>query len=323
MKVILFVMDDQRVNLDHLYEVVRDSCASCEVVRLCKHEQQHLAQVFRRVDIGSYQRVVIFSRLKRLRGQLALLRAIPGLVFLEHDACQNYMPSSKYYRQYSRFYRQLPWARVLASSLGVQRRLAAEGVDSRFVSKGYDEQFFVNQQQPRDIECAFLGSLKGHTYAERRSMLSAIAAVVPLRIGRTETREEYLQLLNRTRIFVSADVGMGEYMIKNFEAMACGCALVACSQGDEEDAALGFVDGENVLLYRSADEALEKIAQLRSDTQLAERIARAGQRFAEQRFGFARIGADLAAAIQAPMREWPGLTRWQRVHLRLRYGGGW
>ena len=46
MKVILFVMDDQRVNLDHLYEVVRDSCASCEVVRLCKHEQQHLAQVF-------------------------------------------------------------------------------------------------------------------------------------------------------------------------------------------------------------------------------------------------------------------------------------
>ena len=193
MKVILFVMDDQRVNLDHLYEVVRDSCASCEVVRLCKHEQQHLAQVFRRVDIGSYQRVVIFSRLKRLRGQLALLRAIPGLVFLEHDACQNYMPSSKYYRQYSRFYRQLPWARVLASSLGVQRRLAAEGVDSRFVSKGYDEQFFVNQQQPRDIECAFLGSLKGHTYAERRSMLSAIAAVVPLRIGRTETREEYLQ----------------------------------------------------------------------------------------------------------------------------------
>ena len=105
--------------------------------------------------------------------------------------------------------------------------------------------------------------------------------------------------------------------------MACGCALVACSQGDEEDAALGFVDGENVLLYRSADEALEKIARLRSDTQLAERIARAGQRFAEQRFGFARIGTDLAAAIQAPMREWPGLTRWQRVHLRLRYGGGW
>lgn len=320
MKVILFVMDDQRVNLDRLYEVVRDSCASCEVVRLHKHEQQHLAQVFRRMDIGSYQRVVIFSRLKRLRGQLALLRAIPGLVFLEHDACQNYMPSSKYFRQYSRFYRQLPWVRVLASSLNVQRRLSVEGVDSLFVSKGYDEQFFVNRQGERDIESAFLGSVKGHTYAERRAMLAAIAALTPLHIGRTETREEYRQLLNRTRIFVSADVGMGEYMIKNFEAMACGCALVACSQGAEEDAALGFVDGENAMLYRTAEEALEKIARLQADLLLLERIARAGQQLAEQHYGFARVGRDLAAAIQAPMRPWPGLRRWQKLYLRLRYG---
>ena len=318
MKVILFVMDDQRVNLDHLYDVVRDSCESCEIVRLHKQEQRGLAKVFRRVDIDNYQRVVIFSRLKYLRGQLALLRSIPGLVFLEHDVCQNYMASSKYFRQYSRFYHRLPWVRVLASSLNVQRRLSAEGVDSRFVSKGYDEQFFVNQHMPRDIESAFLGSLKGHTYAKRRAMLTAIAASTPLHIGRTDTREEYLQQLNRTRIFVSADVGMGEYMIKNFEAMACGCALVACSQGSDEDAVLGFVDGENVMLYRSAEEALEKIARLRADPLLAERIARAGQEFAEQRYAFSRIGRDLAAVIQAPMRPWPGLRVWQKLYLHLR-----
>ncbi len=315
MKVILFVMDDQRVNLDHLYEVVRDSCASCEVVRLCKHEQQHLAQVFRRVDIGSYQRVVIFSRLKRLRGQLALLRAIPGLVFLEHDACQNYMPSSKYYRQYSRFYRQLPWARVLASSLGVQRRLAAEGVDSRFVSKGYDEQFFVNQQQPRDIECAFLGSLKGHTYAERRSMLSAIAAVVPLRIGRTETREEYLQLLNRTRIFVSADVGMGEYMIKNFEAMACGCVLLAYDHGEQENAALGFVDMHNLVLYRNVAELREKLHMLRQDPSRTAAIAEAGRQLAEQYYGFAAIGHQIVEAMRPPLRR-ASQPSWLQLQLR-------
>jgi len=226
----LFVMEDQRVKLDDLYEVVRDSCERCEIVRLHKREQRCLAEVFRRVDIDNYQRVVIFSRLKYLRGQLALLRSIPGLVFLEHDACQNYMASSKYFRQYSRFYHRLPWVRVLASSLNVQRRLSAEGVDSRFVSKGYDEQFFVNLHMPRDIESAFLGSLKGHTYAERRAMLTAIAASTPLHLGRTDTREEYLQQLHRTRIFVSADVGMGEYMIKNFEAMACGCVLLARSK---------------------------------------------------------------------------------------------
>ena len=320
MKVLLLVMDEQRVILDSLYDVIKAHCGSCDVVRLSSARQSRLAEVFREYDYRGYDRVVLFSRLKRQRDQRAILRCVPGLIFLEHDACQNYMASSKYEGEYSAFYKTLPWVRVLSSGFTVAQRLQAEGIDAVFVSKGYDERLLANTHSPRDIEAAFLGSLKSGTYRERKAMLEDIAARSEVLIARTNSGAQYADMLNRVRIFVSADVGMGEYMIKNFEAMACGCALLAWSQGPEEDAALGFEDGGNVMLYRSLDEAVEKLEKLKADPALTERIAQAGQALAEQRYGFSRIGRDLAAAIEQPMRLWPGLSFWQRAWVRLRYG---
>lgn len=320
LKVLLLVMDEQRVILDALYDAIKVHCESCDVVRLTGPQQSRLGKVFFDYNYRGYDRVVIFSRLKRQRDQLGVLRCIPGLVILEHDACQNYMPSSKYQGAYVAFYKLLPWLRVLSSGFGVAQRMRHDGVDAVFISKGYDEGLLRNICGVRDIDAAFLGSLKSGAYRERKQMLEAIAARTELMIARTNSGQDYATMLNRIRIFVSADVGMGEYMIKNFEAMACGCVLLAWSQGREEDAALGFEDGVNVMLYQSADEAVKKIARLKADPALLERIAQAGQALVEQRYTFARVGRDLVSAIQAPMRPWPGLSFWQRVWVRLRYG---
>jgi glycosyltransferase involved in cell wall biosynthesis len=230
------------------------------------------------------------------------------------------MSTSKYQGAYAAFYKSLPWARVLSSGQVVARRLREEGVDAVFVSKGYDERLICNMERTRDIEVAFIGSTKGDAYAARAETLRAIGAATDLLVTRTESGREYVELLNRIRIFISADVGMGEYMIKNFEAMACGCVLLTWSQGEEEDSALGFEDGQNVMLYRSAEEAVEKISMLKANPELAERIARAGQVFVEQHYTFARVGRDLARAIEQPMRPWPGVSAWQRMWVRLRYG---
>lgn len=316
----MLVMDEQRINLDHLYDSIRCALDHCDVVRLSKSQQNNLGRVLRQHNGSAYDRIVIFSRLKRLRRQVDVLRCVPGLVFLEHDACQNYMAGSKYHCLYSRFYLKLPWARVLSSGVGVARRLRGEGVDALFVSKGYDERVVSDRGTERDITAAFVGSINGHSYVERRRMLESIAARSELLITRTDSGQRYVELLNRIRVFVSADVGMGEYMVKNFEAMACGCALLAWSQGEDEDAAMGFEDGRNVLLYRSVEEAVEKLERLRADPALVERIARAGQGFALQHYTFARVGRDLARAIVEPMRPRPELTFWQRAWVRIRYG---
>jgi glycosyltransferase involved in cell wall biosynthesis len=319
MKVLLLVMDEQRVLLDRLYAIVREHCADCAIHRLTKAQQMNLGTYLAGIGHEQFDRIVIFSRVKRLAPQLAVLSCIPGLVFLEHDAYQNYMPGSKYRHQYSRLYSRLPACRALLSGALVAKQMQAEGIDAVFVSKGYDEQMLRNLGGQRDIPAGFLGSLKSKEYAQRKAILESLASQTGMLVTRTESGAEYLQMLNRIKVFVSADIGMGEFMFKNFEAQACGCVLLAWSQG-EEDRLLGFEDMHNVVFYRSEAEALEKLALLRDDPALAERIAANGQAFAEQHYSFARVGRDLAAAIQAPMRPWQAPGWLTRQWVKLRHG---
>ncbi|WP_210642556.1 glycosyltransferase [Pseudomonas sp. Tri1] len=319
MKVMLLVMDEQRVILDRLYDVVRESCDDCTIYRLSKQQQMNLGRFLASIKWVDFDRVVIFSRVKRLVPQLSVLKCIPGLIFLEHDAYQNYMRESKYKGVYSRLYRRLPSCRVLVSGAVVARRMQAENIDAVFVSKGYDEQMLRNTGSVRDIPVGFLGSLKSTEYAQRKALLESLVRRTGMLVTRTQSGNEYLETLNRIKIFVSADLGMGEFMIKNFEAMACGCVLLAWSQG-EEDRLLGFEDMINVVFYRSEDEALQKLELLQQDPELAARIAHNGQAFAESRYSFARVGRALADEIQRDMRPWQAPSAFTRWWVKLRYG---
>ncbi|WP_460104840.1 glycosyltransferase [Pseudomonas sp. S2_D10] len=319
MKIMLLVMDEQRVILDRLYAVVRENCDDCTIYRLSKPQQMKLGKFLASVNYEDFDRVVIFSRVKRLAPQLSVLKCIPGLIFLEHDAYQNYMPESKYQGVYSRLYRRLPNCRALVSGAVVARRMQAENIDAVFVSKGYDEQMLRNTDSVRDIPIGFLGSLKSTEYAQRKALLESLVQRTGMLVTRTQSGREYLETLNRIKIFVSADLGMGEFMIKNFEAMACGCVLLAWSQG-EEDRLLGFEDMENTVFYRSEDEAVQKLELLQRDPELAARIARNGQAFAESRYSFARVGRALAEEIQREMRPWQAPSVFTRGWVKLRYG---
>ena len=318
MKVMLLVMDEQRVILDRLYEIVQRHCDECIVYRLSKQQQMNLGPFLASVEYQNFDRVVIFSRVKRLTRQLRVLKCIRGLVFLEHDAYQNYMPASKYRHVYSRLYSRLPSCRALVSGAVLARQMQAENIDAVFVSKGYDEQMLRNTGIERDIPIGFLGSLKSTEYSQRKALLESLSKRTGMLVTRTKSGAEYLETLNRIKIFVSADIGMNEFMIKNFEAMACGCVLLAWSQG-EEDELLGFEDMHNTVFYRGEDEAVEKIKLLQSDPLLAQRIARNGQEFAQSRYSFARVGQTLATEIQREMREWTPPSAFTRLWVNLRY----
>ncbi|AUY35429.1 glycosyltransferase [Pseudomonas soli] len=316
MKVLFLVQKEQRAILDRLYEGIAADC-ECDIRWLTGDEQADLRGYFHRhVQIDQYDRILFFLRFKKEIRQARFIRTIPNLVILEHDAYQNYIPC-KYTGKFSEYYRQLPWARVITSGAVVTRRLRDEGFDAVFVPKGYDQALLRNENRERDIELAFVGSLRSVAYSGRKQMLESIAAVENLLITRTKSGEEYSQTLSRIRFFVSADVGMGEYMIKNFEAMACGCVLFAYDQGEEENQALGFVDMHNIVLYRDLEQLREKLAQLRADLALAERISRNGQQLAEQRYTFHALGQAITEAMRAPLRPAakPGLLT--RVLLAL------
>ena len=302
MRVLLLVQKQQRIILERFYDSIARHCGDCDVAHLSDEQQANLKAYFATVDTERYDRIIFFLRFKKEIRQRRFIRTLPNLVILEHDAYQNYI-IDKYQGKFSEHYRALPWARVICSGYLLAQRLRAEGFDAVFVAKGYDQQLLQNRGLQRDIELGFLGSIESKTYDSRRQLLEQLAQREQLLVKRTQSGEEYAAMLNRIRFFISADVGLGEYMIKNFEAMACGCVVVAWNQGEAENKGLGLHDMENIVLYQDIDELQTKLQQLRENSALAERIAAAGQALAETRYSWEKLGADVAAALQPPLRR--------------------
>lgn len=312
MKVLFLVQGEQRAILDRLYDGVAAAC-DCDLRWLSDDEQADLRRYFaEKVDLKRYQRIIFFLRFKKEIRQVGFIRSLPNLVILEHDACQNYLPG-KYRGKFSAHYAALPGVRALVSGAALAERLRGEGVDAVFVPKGYDQALLHNAGGARDIELAFVGSTGSAAYSGRRAMLEAIGREQPLQVLKTASGDEYCATLNRIRYFVSADVGLGEYMIKNFEALACGCVLFAWRQGNGEEEALGLRDMENVVLYGSPAELGEKLATLRADPALAERIAAAGEALARQRYSFAALGRRIVEALEKPLNPQPPLSFYERL----------
>ncbi|WP_339545991.1 glycosyltransferase family protein [Pseudomonas sp. RA_35y_Pfl2_P32] len=316
MKVLFLVQKEQRAILDRLYEGVADHC-ECDLRWLSSDEQRNLRRYFRReVDVTRYDRIVFFLRFKQEIRQASFIRTIPNLVILEHDAYQNYIPC-KYTGKFSAHYRRLPWARVISSGFVVAERLRQEGFDAVFVPKGYDQSLLQDQGRERDIELAFVGSTNSVAYSGRKALLDELASVEPLVVTRTKSGDEYRDTLNRIRFFVSADVGMGEFMIKNFEAMACGCVLLAFDQGEAESRALGLQDMHNIVFYRDIAQLQEKLALLRADPGLAASIARNGRDLAVSQFSFARVGQRIVEELEPALRPRAPLSLVERLRLKL------
>jgi glycosyltransferase involved in cell wall biosynthesis len=316
LKVLFLVQKEQRAILDRLYDGIAEHC-DCDKRELTSAEQDDLRGYFRKhVDVTRYDRIVFFLRFKKEIRQVRFIQTLPNLVILEHDAYQNYIPC-KYTGKFSAHYRKLPWVRVISSGFMVSQRLCEEGFDAVFVPKGYDQSLLQDQSRERDIELAFVGSTNSVAYSGRKALLDELARVEPLVVTRTKSGEEYCDTLNRIRYFVSADVGMGEFMIKNFEAMACGCVLLAYDQGAAESSALGLHDMHNVVFYQSISQLQEKLARLRADPELAQRIARNGRELAVGQFSFARIGKRIVEELEPALRPHAPLSLLEKVRLKL------
>ncbi|VVM41625.1 hypothetical protein PS862_00468 [Pseudomonas fluorescens] len=316
MKVLFLVQKEQRAILDRLYDGIAEHC-ECDKRELTSEEQDDLRGYFRKhVDVTRYDRIVFFLRFKKEIRQVRFIQTLPNLVILEHDAYQNYIPC-KYTGKFSAHYRKLPWARVISSGFMVSERLRAEGFDAVFVPKGYDQTLLQDQGRERDIELAFVGSTNSVAYSGRKALLDELGRVEPMVVTRTKSGEEYCDTLNRIRFFVSADVGMGEFMIKNFEAMACGCVLLAYDQGSAESNALGLQDMHNVVLYQDVPQLQQKLAKLRTDPELAQRIAANGRELAVSQFSFARIGQRIVEELKPALRPRAPLSLLEKVRLKL------
>lgn len=277
---------------------------NCEVRQLLNRERYNLKDYFRKnVDTHAYDRIILHLCLKTGIEQGRFLRTIPNLVLMEYDAFENYLDYFWLHGQYSRLYRILPWARIIVSGHVLAKKLQQEGFDAVFLPKGYDHRLLKNLRRERDIELGFVGSMEYYLYKKRKAVLEAIARQEKLEIATTPSGQPYMQYLNRIKFFVTANAVFGEYMLKEYEAMACGCVLLAQMQSPEETAALGFRDMEHLVLYRDVDELRERLAYLRSHPQSAARIAATGEKFVTENYNWDKIASQFVKQVQAPLRE--------------------
>lgn len=311
MRTLIINRQERARSLDTLYNGLSGLLGDVTHAKLTKVQIERLAQTLDELDADSYDRVLLDIPVRRAAPALERIARIPGLVYYEEDAYQEFMEVSKFHGHFLEFFRSLGGAPVIVTGYRVRDYLLENGINVHCVPKAYDDAVLRDLGLARDIPVGFVGRINNRVYSARRTLLESLQANIGLQILRTETADEYLHLLNRIRVFFSADIGLNEYMAKNFEAMACGCVLLAKRQHSEE-AALGLVDMHNVVLYDTEEEALQRYRQLEADPDLAVRIATAGRELAVSRHRLSLRCAEFAAVLSAeyPPRMLPAAGNW-------------
>lgn len=302
MRVLIINRQERARSLDTLYGAVADQLGDVTVLKLSKAEIEVLPRTLERLDFSGYDRVLFDIPVRRAAAALKQIRCLPGLIYYEEDACQEFVQASKFHGRFLGFFQALGGAPVIVTGFHVMRFLRENGVNAHCIPKAYDDLKLRDLQQSRDIDVAFVGRINNQVYAERRELLEVMERSVGLQMLRTDTPDEYLALLNRIRCFFSADIGFNEYMAKNFEAMACGCLLMAKRQ-PTEDVELGFVDMQNVVHYDSAEEALDKYRDLLAQPERIQAIALAGRTLAQERHCLSKRAVEFSRLISADYPE--------------------
>jgi hypothetical protein len=180
-------------------------------------------------------------------------------IIIEHDAYLNFMPSSQYYKCWTRLYRNCNFDLIISSGKVTTERLREEGLPAVWVPKGCNTEFC-------DVKNQFSGQVgyfgypiaeqetgkKFDFYESRGKMSEFIDNRLPL-IG-CEFKD-FSDTVSQYSAAVTNDETMCEPMAKQFECSAMGCLMIRDKQPELYD--LGFVEGESILSYENFDELAE------------------------------------------------------------------
>ncbi|MCE7509430.1 glycosyltransferase [Alloalcanivorax xenomutans] len=263
-----------------------------------------------------YSRVVIDANLRRFGAGAKQLRGLSRLVLFDHDICQEVIPDSDWYRRYVPIMKYIGVTRVIVSSAFLANHLCRQGLDTVCIAKAYDSSVINDLQAERDLDAAFVGRTAHRVYRRRKRLLDKLKTELDVPILRSQPGEPYNALLNRIRVFVSADVGFNEYMIKNFEAMAAGCTLLAWRQPDSEQELLGFQENEHLFMYSDIEELKKTLVRLKQEPALAEKVAAAGRDLVVARHQWRHRVIPMVEALTKDIAPFGGLLSF-RDRLRL------
>lgn len=144
---------------------------------------------------------------------------------------------------------------------------------------GYDPRWFTpgKDWNAREFDAAMVGV----QYGPRNELLYALLShFVGIRIayGVGALYEDFAAAYQNARVSLVRSAA-GDVAQRVWETAVMGCLVLKDANADDE--ALGLVDGKNCLTYTTPDEAVEKMRWALFEPDAAQKIARAGQRWAK------------------------------------------
>lgn len=305
MKILLLTDQQNTDRLSEYYSGLHKAIGSVDLRRLSISEQGQLKSYFSKsVNLSKYDRIVLHLDFSYLKPQLRFLRSLPNLVFLDKTKHYQGVRSKAKYYQYLKFYKKMPWVRIVVSNYHSMKQLQNEGLDAWCVPPGYNQERCERPIGARTIDLAMIGNGSVRPNPEQQSFTLAMKTKYPEMVFIAgDEIEGFERELGQFKSVVLPDIGNWGYRAKTFAAMASGC-LVYCYEQDIIDTdKLGFRDGENIVLFRGFESFEEKHHELVANPQKAQAIAAAGQTLAQSKYRHFDLGREVANYIAAEMRE--------------------
>lgn len=313
MKLAIVTHTPRPINLHGLWRVL-EAKAEVTLFEASKADCKSLGRFLKRLPLAQFDKVLLDLPFKYLHKEARVICRLPDVTLYEEDGTQNFIPASRWFGRFTRFYKKIPHAKFIHTGYHVSQQFRQQGIDSTFVSKGYDPERLWCTGSERTIALGFIGTVKPGVYEGRKMAIEHMQQQAGLQIFRTSTPEEYREKLNAIDVFFSADMGLGEYMAKNFEAMACGCILLAYRQGNGEEEALGLVDGVNCLLYGDVGEAEAKLHFAREMSEQARNALRGQSLYhAAQCFAIGALGELVWQVVAGRPQSFAPVPWWKKI----------
>lgn len=307
MKILLLVSAGSEKSLGEFYSGLHKEIGSVDLRRLNTDEQSKLKLYFsQNVDLARYDRIVFSLGFDELHPQLKFLQTLRQLVILDFESHHDFLGGT-HKNKHAKFYKKIPWARVIVNSQTMANKLNDVGLDSVFVPKGFLSSHEV-QRSPHPLR-------NNNKYPKRKKFLSLFSENFPeLSVNEkfaTGNACELLSLQGDTamtlfeglKVFIFPDIERGEYSVGVFKAMSGGHLVFAYNQGEVENQALGLQDMKNIVLFFCYEDFIEKIQTLVQQPDSAYLIAQAGKEIAEKNCQQYEIGVKTAKNIVQPVRN--------------------
>lgn len=165
-----------------------------------------------------------------------------------------------------------------------------------------DTSVYYNKKLERDFDVAAMYAAKEKIYPDRRKVQNLIRKMVKekhvnkLKNGHRTVRWDYIEYLNRAKIFVNNHKDWHIMGVKVFEATACG-AMFLTDRIDFMDE-YGYIDGEHLVVYKNFNDIEEKIKYYLKHDDEREKIAKAGMKYTVENYNMDKVIKNFTDEIE-------------------------